>query len=135
MRVTKKRIATFLLLLVMGVNVIGITAFAGDIQPRKDYCYVNTSDGSNLNGRSGPGTEYPVICRFANGTSLSWSVFPENNATDSQGRSWMAVTGTDINGKQKSAWVCEDYLRFEPDWYFDDAIERVYSNPELEPVG
>ena len=90
MRVTKKRIATFLLLLVMGVNVIGITAFAGDIQPRMDYCYVNTSDGSNLNGRSGPGTEYPVICRFANGTSLTWSVFPENNATDSQGRSWMA---------------------------------------------
>jgi len=136
MRMTKKRIVTFLLLLVMGVNVVGVTAFAREIQPRMDYCYVNTSDDSNLNGRSGPGTEYPVICRFANGTSLTWSVFPENNATDSQGREWMAVSGVDINGvRQKNVWVCVDYLRFEQDWRSGDTSENVYSNPGLEPVG
>lgn len=136
MRLTKKRIVTFLLLLAMGVNAIGITAFAGNVQPRMDYCYVNTSDGSNLNGRSGPGTEYSVICRFANGTSLNWSTHWEYNATDSQGREWMEVSGVDINGvQQDKAWVCVDYVRFERDWRSGDGSEDVYSNPALEPVG
>lgn len=136
MKMTRKRIATFLLLLVMGVNVIGITAFAGDIQPRMDYCYVDTPGGGNLNGRSGPGTEYPVICQFANGTSLNWSVF-DGSAVDSQGNEWTEVRGIDIYGNDvKRCWVRDDYLRYERDWRsINGRQQKVYSNPELQPVG
>lgn len=136
MKTTRKRIATFLLLLVMGVNVIGITAFAGDIQPRMDYCYVNTPEGGNLNGRSGPGTEYPVICQFANGTSLGWGVF-DGSAVDSQGNEWTEVSGRDIYGNDvECCWVRDDYLRYERDWRsINGRQQKVYSNPELQPVG
>ena len=135
MRMTKKRIVTFLVLLAIGVNVIGVTAFAGNIQPRKDYCYVNTPEGGNLNGRSGPGTEYPVICQFSNGTLLNWSIF-DGTATDSQGYTWTAVAGTDINGVfVKHCWVRDDYLLYVRDWCSGDTSGKAYNNPELKPVG
>lgn len=71
----KKRILSVCLLtaimLSAGVNVSAQTA-----QPRSEYdlCYVNTN-GSNLNCRKGPGTEYALVGKFSNGTQLSWSIF------------------------------------------------------------
>lgn len=135
MRTKKNRLIALALMVVLTVSLLGMTSFASSINPRMQYCYVNTSDGSNLNGRSGPGTEYSVICQYANGTSLTWSVFPENNATDSQGRSWMCVNGRTTTGENKTAWVCEEYLRFENDYRSVYDINDVISNPELPPVG
>lgn len=129
-----KKIVALLLMVTMTVAMLGATAFASP-QPRDpDLCYVNTSDGSNLNGRSGPGTQYSVICKYANGTQLFWSVMPDQNATDSQGRSWLCVSGKTTTGVTMQSWVCEDYLRFVTVQYNLKNI-TVESNPELPAVG
>ena len=133
MKKSKKMVAV-LLTIAMMVTLLGTTAFASP-QPRDpDLCFVNTSDGSNLNGRSGPGTEYSVICKYANGTQLFWSVMPSENATDSQGRSWLHVSGKTTTGVTMESWVCEDYLRFETAGYSLNNI-TIESNSELPAVG
>ena len=93
-----RRILSLILTIIMTVSMLGMTVCANPLARNRDSCYVSTSDGSNLNGRSGPGTEYPVICRYANGTLLGWSVMPNQNATDSQGRSWLHVSGRTTTG-------------------------------------
>lgn len=113
MKRKNKKVVALLLTVVISTLILGTTVFAAT--PRGyDKCYVNT-DGSNLNGRSGPGTEYSIVCKYANGTRLYWSVMPSENATDSEGRKWMRVKGKATSGKDTEAWVCEDYLRFERD--------------------
>lgn len=131
MKPKNKRIVALLLAVVISTLALGTTVCAAT--PRGyDKCYVNT-DGSNLNGRSGPGTEYSIVCKYANGTRLYWSVMPSENGYDSQGRSWMRVTGMATTGKEMTAWVCEDYLRFERDPVPRSVEVKV--DPSLPDVG
>lgn len=129
-----RKILPIILMIIMTVSMLGMTVCANPQARNRDSCFVSTSDGSNLNGRSGPGTEYPVICKYANGTQLGWSVMPENNAIDSQGRRWSHVSGRTTTGATMEAWVCDDYLRFESSGYSLRSIE-VENNPNLPAVG
>ncbi|WP_029068423.1 SpoIID/LytB domain-containing protein [Jonesia quinghaiensis] len=66
--------------------------------------WVNSSVG--LNARSGPGTNYGSVGKFANGTKLS------HNPADvsvAGGYTWRKVTGP-LGGKTVTAWVADTYL-------------------------
>ncbi len=108
-----KRIVSLLLAATLSMGIMAISSYAAP-QPKSDpdLCFVNT-DGGNLNGREKPGVQYKIICKYANGTQLGWSVMPSENAYDDQGRSWMRVSGKTTTGTRKTSWVLEEYLRFE----------------------
>lgn len=64
------------------------------------YVYVNASDGyANL--RSGPGTEYEIICSVGNGEALE--VYPEE-ATAKNGKKWLKVAYYN-ESEDGSGWV------------------------------
>ena len=81
------------------------------------FVYVKASDGyANL--RTGPGTEYDIICQVPNDESLE--VY-RGNATDSKGKTWLKVAywhssgekmpdGTDDPGSWTTGWIAESQL-------------------------
>jgi hypothetical protein len=106
-----KRMTSYLVLVTILTLIIGNLVYAQSVPfcDERDLCFVNTQ-GGNLNCRKGAGEEYEIVGKFKNGTELSWSIFLER---DSQGRTWVGVSGIDINGKLISGYVLESYLRFE----------------------
>lgn len=71
---------------------------AGDYEAR-----VKTQDGSNLNVRSGPGTNYKIVGKFANGTIVHYAIVQDYE-------DWTWVTGKGTNGKTISGYVKDSYL-------------------------
>ena len=65
------------------------------------FIYVKTSDGyANL--RTGPGTEYDVICRIPDGEALE--VYRED-ATAKNGKRWLKVAYCVSVDEEKADWV------------------------------
>jgi uncharacterized protein YgiM (DUF1202 family) len=82
---------------------VGKVVVASEYQPK----YVKVSSG-NLNVRSGPGTNYKIVGKLKNGTKLlGYSVFGK---IDSEGYGWTSIRAIDINGKEVSGWVRNDFL-------------------------
>jgi len=71
-----------------------------------EWTAVVTTDGSNLNVRSGPGANYSIIGKFANGTVVNYGAIDPIPSAD-----WTYVWGKDINGKSISGYCHNDYLR------------------------
>lgn len=126
-----KKIVTLILAMIMVLNFTAMSYAATKSDP--DKCFVNT-DGGNLNGRKEAGTEYPIICKYANGTQLSYSVDAGETKFDSQGREWMRVRGKTTTGSTMTSWVLAEYLRFESPYRTNTDILTVI-NPKAPDVG
>lgn len=105
-----KRMACFILCFVM-MLALGISSYAVETRSDPDMCFADTG-GGNLNGRSGPGTEYKIICKYPDGTQLFYSLLTGWD-TDSEGVEWVEVRGKTTTGEKKTAWVSTEYVRFE----------------------
>ena len=78
------------------------------IEESKFGCRVKTTSG-NLNIRSGPGTNYPIIGKAANGSVVDVSIFG-----DVKGE-WWEVGAKDVQtGKWINGWVNSRYLEYIP---------------------
>ena len=78
------------------------------IEESKFGCRVRTTSG-NLNVRSGPGTNYPIIGRFANGSVVDISIFADEKGD------WIVAGGKDVStGKMINGWVNQNYLEYIP---------------------
>ncbi len=96
--------------------------FAANDDPKDEvipeyFRYVKSPDGY-ANMRSGPGTEYDIICRVPTGEQLE--VY-RMNALDSKGKTWVKVVywhptgekqadGTDDPGTTETGWIAESQL-------------------------
>lgn len=71
------------------------------------YQYRVKTDGSNLNVRSGPGTNYSIVGKFANGTIVDIPFMQPSDIGDS----WWYAYGNDANtGKSIEGYVHRDYI-------------------------
>ena len=78
------------------------------IEESKFGCRVKTTSG-NLNVRSGPGTNYPIIGRFANGSIVDISIFADEKGD------WIVAGGIDVStGKMINGWINQNYLEYIP---------------------
>ena len=78
------------------------------IEESKFGCRVKTTSG-NLNIRSSPGTNYPIIGKAANGSVVDVSIFG-----DVKGE-WWEVGAKDVQtGKWINGWVNSRYLEYIP---------------------
>ena len=90
-------------ILVEGGKLVLVETEGGErtVQPR--YTYKVVTDGGNLNVRSGPGTEYSIIGRLANGSYFSASFMQDYI-------DWTYGTGTDVSGVEVTGYVSDRYL-------------------------
>ena len=71
----------------------------------KESGYHVITDGSNLNVRSGPGTNYSIIGKFKNGQVIDVSFMQDAGIG-----SWIYAGGVDaITGKYINGYIHEDY--------------------------
>lgn len=71
------------------------------------YQYRVKTDGSNLNVRSGPGTNYSIVGKFANGAIVDIPFMQPSDIGDS----WWYAYGNDANtGKKIEGYVHRDYI-------------------------
>ena len=119
-----KHIIKYLVSVLCTVMMVGVLAVAAEIPSenselktehlRRDgyqMLYVKTN-GGNLNVRSGPGTEYEIVGKLANGTKiLGWQYVGK---IDSEGRGWMDIRAIGIDGEEVNGWVLDDYLSSDP---------------------
>ena len=82
----------------------------GDETISEYFLYVKSSDGyANL--RTGPGTEYDIICKLQNGEELE--VY-RGNATSKDGKTWLKVAyydGDDSDGDYwTTGWIAESQV-------------------------
>lgn len=96
--------------------MLGITSFSMPVQAQKlnsvnvessTYSVtktVSTSEG-NLNVRKGPGTNYEIIGKFANGTKVQYFGLSDDNAE------WCKVSGTSITGKNITGYVNDHFIK------------------------
>ncbi|QNU67275.1 SH3 domain-containing protein [Ruminiclostridium herbifermentans] len=99
-----KKIRTALIASILGLSLI----LGQGIACAQTWVLTVNTDGSNLNVRSGPGTNYSIIGKFANGTDVTWE--------DDDGKSsgdWAYVTGVSTNGKTISGYCYQWYLIHE----------------------
>lgn len=73
--------------------------------PSESWILQVKTDGSNLNVRSGPGTNYSIVGKFANGTLVTFGYMDPIPSTD-----WTYVWGTGTNGQHLSGYCHNDYL-------------------------
>ncbi len=71
----------------------------------EDWVATVKTDGSNLNVRSGPGTNYSIVGKFANGTKVHFGAIDPIESEN-----WSYVWGTGIDGKEVTGYVHMDYL-------------------------
>lgn len=102
--ISRKFILLAVLVTMLAVNVL----FPLSQVDAQTWVLTVTTDGSNLNVRSGPGTNYSVIGQFANGTDVTW----EDDDGKSSGE-WAYVKGIGTNGKTISGYCYQWYLVHE----------------------
>lgn len=95
------------LLIASPVQAANINTSSSKVQSEFDTLYIKVSSG-NVNVRKGPGTKYAIVGKLRNGTKIiGWSVFGK---TDPDGYGWTSIRAKDINGKEVSGWVRDDYI-------------------------
>lgn len=112
-RIAKKlgSLIVALSIVVMALPVVASAAPANaipsvsSVSVDEDWIATVKTDGSNLNIRSGPGTNYSIVGKFANGTKVHYGAIDPIGSLN-----WTYVWGTGINGKEVTGYVHNDYL-------------------------
>lgn len=93
-------------MIILSMFLVILTPFFAPTQQAHAYEYEYQAkvitDGSNLNVRSGPGTNYSIVGKLANGTIVTYSYISPVG--------WDYIWGIDINGKEISGYVSSAYL-------------------------
>ncbi|MCR4923910.1 MAG: SH3 domain-containing protein [Lachnospiraceae bacterium] len=84
-------------------NIEAEASESGTIE--QNYVYVNAPDGY-VNMRTGPGTDYEIICTIPNETALE--VYP-GDATAENGKKWLKIAYW-TDGEWKTGWVSESQV-------------------------
>lgn len=85
------------------VNAPIVTSVQGSAR----YQYVVKTDGSNLNVRSGPGTNYSIVGKFANGAVVNIPYMQPSDST----RIWNWAFGNDADtGKRIEGYINVNYV-------------------------
>lgn len=95
------------------------------------YAYVNAPDGY-VNLRTGPGTEYDIICPIPNGEVLE---LYNEEATASNGKKWVKVAYY-VDGGWNTGWVIASQIEYEKyeagsSYLYDEYILPYSSEVEL----
>ena len=115
----KKKFLTMLALTVMTVCLFAVSAFAmpGELM------YVNNTNGTGVNMRSGPGTGYAIVATYPNGTEMYV-------VTADMGSGWTQVTlGGSVNSV--SGYMSSQYLAGEA----AGVIDATRSMEVVSPYG
>lgn len=92
-------------MIILSMFLVILTPFFAPAQQAHadDYQAKIQTAGGNLNVRSGPGTNYKIVGKFANGTIVTYSYMQESDE-------WTWVWGKGTNGKTISGYVLDSYL-------------------------